>query len=52
MKTLAFAASLVAFASANRIPIYGEYPGFVQGNNALGIEIQMVYDSICTDSAA
>ena len=51
MKTL-FAASLAAIASANSIPIYGYYPGFVQGGKKLNISIEMFYDSICTDSAA
>lgn len=51
MKTV-FAAALAALASANSIPIYGYYPGFVQGGNKLDISIEMFYDSICTDSAA
>jgi len=51
MKT-AFAAAFAALASANSVPIYGYYPGFVQGGNKLEISIEMFYDSICTDSAA
>jgi hypothetical protein len=53
MKKFAFAASLAALAAAqNPIPIYGYYPGFVQGGNALGISVQLVYDPICEDSDA
>jgi len=48
----AVAATLSALASANNIPIYGYYPGFVQGGNNLNISIEMFYDSICTDSKA
>lgn len=48
----AIAASLAALATANSVPIYGYYPGYVEGGNALNISIEMFYDSICTDSAA
>ncbi len=51
MKTL-FAASLAAIASANSVPIYGYYPGFVQGGNKLNISIEMFYDALCDGSAA
>lgn len=50
-KTL-IASAYAALAAANNIPIYGYYPGFVQGGNKLGISIEMFYDSLCTDSAA
>lgn len=43
---------MIAVATANSVPIWGDYPGFVQGGNAFGIEVQLIYDSICTDSAA
>lgn len=45
------AASLAYLTSANSIPIYGFYPGFVQGGNKFNISIEMFYDAACTDSA-
>ena len=41
MKTF-FAASLAAIVSANSIPIYGYYPGYVQGGNKLNISIEIL----------
>jgi|LakMenE01Jun11ns_1017448.scaffolds.fasta_scaffold9834109_3 hypothetical protein len=48
----AFAATLAALASANSIPIYGYYPGYVEGGNAFNISVDLFYDTMCTDSAA
>ena len=43
---------LVAAASANSIPIYGTYPGWVEGQDKKGIEIEVFYDLLCSDSKA
>ena len=37
---------------ANSIPISGSYPGWVEGANALGIEVEVFYDLLCSDSKA
>jgi hypothetical protein len=35
----AVAATIAAIASANSIPIFGRWPGFVQGGNKLDITV-------------
>ena len=35
----------------NSVPIYGTYPGWITGTNTAGIEIEVVYDLLCEDSA-
>ena len=50
MKGLQIAAGLAALASANSTPIYGKYPGWIQGRNKLGIQVQLYEDYLCSDS--
>ena len=35
---------------ANSTPIYAQYPGWVQGGNAAGIELEFFIDFLCYDS--
>ena len=51
MKPFALSA-IVATAAANSIPIYGNYPGWVEGNNGKGISLEIFYDLLCSDSKA
>ena len=51
MKTFALG-MLVAAATANDIPIYGNYPGWKEGGLAKGIEVEIFYDLLCSDSKA
>ena len=37
-----------ALASANSVPIYGTYPGWVQGQGKTGIQVQIVMDLLCS----
>ena len=34
--------------AANSVPIYGTYPGWVQGQGRTGIQVQIVYDPLCS----
>ena len=43
---------LASAVTANSIPIYGSYPGWVEGKNKTGIEIEIFYDLLCSDSKA
>ena len=36
----------------NSTPIYGTYPGWQTGTNTSGIEIEIIVDLLCEDSAA
>ena len=37
---------------SNSIPIYGTYPGWVEGPAKVGIHIEVFYDLLCSDSKA
>ena len=41
-------AAIAAFASANNTPIYGNYPGWVEGGGKAGIQIEVFFDFLCS----
>ena len=41
---------LAAAVSANSIPIYGNYPGWVEGQDGKNISVEIFYDLLCSDS--
>ena len=45
-------AALSAAAYANSVPIFGTYPGWIQGGGQAGIEIEIFFDYLCADSKA
>ena len=49
MRSLVSSAVLAALANANSIPIYGTYPGYVQGSGATGITVEVFMDYLCSD---
>ena len=38
-----------AAAFSNSVPVYGTYPGWVQGDNRVGIEVEIFLDLLCSD---
>ena len=54
MNRAAFANSLFIAVSAfsNSIPIYGTYPGWIEGGDKANIELELHYDLLCADSKA
>ena len=51
----AFASVLASTATAyftNSIPVYGTYPGWIEGENKAGITLEVHYDLLCEDSKA
>lgn len=55
MKTLALLLLATGFAAAtfgNDPPVPGRRPVFYTGSGASGVEIEIVYDLMCSDSAA
>ena len=49
--TLALATSAAAFFS-NSVPIYGTYPGWIEGKDKVGITLEVHWDLLCEDSKA
>ena len=50
-----FAVALATSATAvftNSVPIYGTYPGWMEGKNKSGIELEVHWDLLCEDSKA
>ena len=47
-KTTALLASLHGLVAANSTPIYGTYPGYSVGKGAVGIEIELFFDYLCS----
>lgn len=39
------------YAFSNSIPVLGRRPGYQYGTGASGIDIEIVYDLLCSDSA-
>ena len=35
---------------ANSVPIYGTYPGWIQGGNLANIEVEIFIDYLCYDT--
>ena len=52
MKGLTIAAVLAALASANSTPIYGKYPGWLQGTDKKSIQVELFEDYLCSDCKA
>lgn len=54
MKLTLAAAAIVSAVSAweNSIPVYGYFPGWVNGQGLAGIHINMIEDWLCSDCAA
>ena len=52
MKGFMITAGLAALASANSTPIYGKYPGWTEGSDDTGIQIELFEDYLCSDCAA
>ena len=49
-KTALASAALIGLAAANSVPIYGTYPGWIQGGNLANIEVEIFIDYLCSDS--
>ena len=47
MKGFQIAASLAALASANSTPIYGRYPGWLEGSDKVSIQVELFEDYLC-----
>ena len=48
-----FALTMLATSvAANSIPIYGNYPGWVEGQDGKNISVEIFYDLLCSDSKA
>ena len=45
---------LVGLADAieNSVPVYGTYPGWIQGGNLANIEVDIFFDYLCADTKA
>ena len=52
MFKFASAAMLSTLAFANSVPIYGGFPGWVVGEGATGINVEIVIDLMCSDCQA
>ena len=46
------ALALFAASASASAPVYGTYPGWVLGENRVGINVEIVIDFMCSDSAA
>ena len=49
MKASFAQAALFAAASANSVPIFGTYPGWLQGEGKASIQIELFEDYLCSD---
>ena len=52
MKSFLTVASMAALAMANSTPIFGKYPGWVEGSGKVGIQVQLFEDYLCSDCLA
>ena len=39
-------------AISNSVPIFGTYPGWIQGGNLANIEVEIFFDYLCSDAKA
>lgn len=49
MKGYIASAALAALCSANSTPIFGTYPGWLEGDDKVGIQIELFEDYLCSD---
>ena len=42
-------AAMATIASANSTPIFGTYPGWTEGTDHVGIQIELFEDYLCSD---
>ena len=49
MKSFFAAIGLAALTAANSIPIFGTYPGWIEGKDAKKIQIELFEDYLCYD---
>ena len=47
MKSFALS-TMAAYAAANATPIYGSYPGWVEGGRKAGIDVELFFDFMCS----
>ncbi len=52
MKGYIASAALAALCSANSTPIMGSYPGWLEGSDKVGIQIELYEDYLCSDCLA
>lgn len=52
MKGYIASAALAALSSANSTPIMGSYPGWLEGTDKVGIQIELYEDYLCSDCLA
>ena len=52
MKGYFASAALAALCSANSTPIFGTYPGWLEGGDKFGIQIELFEDYLCADCLA
>ena len=45
-------AAIAGLCAANSVPIFGTYPGWIQGGGKTNIEIEIFFDYLCADSKA
>ena len=51
-KALVVAACTAGYTAANSVPIYGTYPGWIQGGGQANIEVEIFMDFLCSDAKA
>ena len=49
MKGFKVGAGLITLALGNSTPIYKSYPGWMEGSNKAGIQIEIYEDYLCSD---
>ena len=52
MKSFTIFAGLTAICAANSTPIFGTYPGWTEGSDKVGIQIELFEDYLCSDCQA
>ena len=49
MKSFTLAACVAVAAASNNVPIFGSYPGYIEGGNKTGIDLELYFDILCGD---
>ena len=55
MKSFTIAAGLAALSAAsfqNMTPVFGSYPGWLEGSDKAGIQVELFEDYLCSDCKA